>query len=62
MDNNTCPNCGKSLPSNAAFCGNCGTKVSRQIPSVTPETRSKYPPQFYELDQILPIPGKKRIV
>lgn len=59
MDNNACPNCGKSLPSNAAFCGNCGTKVSRQIPIVTAQTTPKYPPQFYELDQLLPVPGRK---
>jgi len=61
MDNNTCPNCGKSLPSYAAFCGNCGTKVSNQIRKPNTQTSAKYPPQFYELDQFLPIPGKKPI-
>ncbi len=61
MDNNNCPNCGKSLPSNAAFCGYCGSKVSRQIPKPDIQASTKYPPQFFELDQYLPIPARKSI-
>lgn len=28
----TCPNCGASLPDNAAFCGNCGNRISQPPP------------------------------
>ena len=61
MDNNACLNCGKSLPSNAAFCGNCGTKMNCQIPIAISQTSAKYPPQFYDLDQLLPVLRKKPV-
>lgn len=33
-----CPNCGASVPLNAAFCNACGTKITREATSVVNES------------------------
>jgi zinc-ribbon domain len=37
-----CPNCGTSLPQQAAFCGNCGTRISAPHPQL-----QQMPPVYY---------------
>ena len=34
-----CENCGKSLPSDANYCPNCGTKVNQDHSNVIPKSR-----------------------
>ncbi len=43
----TCPHCGAQNPGNMRFCGNCGKRLSQQMPAATPAWTARTRVSFY---------------